>query len=97
MLSFKLSSKAHTKDAKKWLDTFENKYVHNDHSQVTDDFSVISDQHFESNRPTNEDSSVPVLVCMTFADRLFAEMLDEEGKYDEGQTRKDISKHFEVS
>ena len=65
--------------------------------KVADEYNVISEQHFESSRLRNEDSRVPVLVCMTFADRLLAEMLDKEGKYNEVTTRKAMTKHFEVS
>ena len=62
-----------------------------------DHHNVISEQLFESNRLRNDDSGVPVLVCMTFADRLLAEMLDDDDKYNEGKTKKDIAKHFDVS
>ena len=91
-------SKAHTKDAKKWLDLFEKNEDDSHHAKkMTDDYNVISDNHFESSRHRNDDSSkVPVLVCMTFADRLLAEMLDEDGKYHEERTKKAIAKHFDV-
>ena len=91
-------SKAHTKDAKKWLDTFEKNQDEVDKaSKSSEEYSVISEHHFESKRHTSPESNVPVLVCMTFADRLLAEMLDEDGKYNPAVTRKDIAKHFEVS
>ena len=92
-------SKAHTKDAKKWLDLFEkNGHEIDDVKKMAGDNNVVSDDHFESNRPRDNDSSnVPVLVCMTFADRLLAEMLDEDGKYHEERTKKAIAKHFDVS
>lgn len=92
-------SKAHTKDAKKWLDMFEKSKDELDrlNKQPGEDYSVISEHHFESKRHTSAESKVPVLVCMTFADRLLAEMLDEEGKYNPAVTKKDIAKHFEVS
>ena len=77
---------------------FEKKETESaEHNKWTDDYNVISDAQFESNRIKSEDSNVPVLVCMTFADRLLAEMLDEDGKYNEGRAKKDIAKHFEVS
>ena len=91
-------SKAHTKDAKKWLDTFEKNQDEVDKAtKASEEYSVISEHHFESKRHTSPESNVPVLVCMTFADRLLAEMLDENGKYNPAVTRKDIAKHFEVS
>ena len=91
-------SKAHTKDAKKWLEMFErNNDLTEKPNKGNDHYSVISEQLFESNRLRNDDSGVPVLVCMTFADRLLAEMLDDDGKYNEGKTKKDIAKHFDVS
>ena len=61
------------------------------------DYGVISDPQFESNRIKGEESDVPVLMCMTFADRQLAEMLDDNGEYNEGMAKKDIAKHFEVS
>ena len=57
----------------------------------------MSDHYFESNRFGIEDADVPVLVCMTFADRLLAEMLDEDGKYDAGKAKKGIAENLEVS
>ena len=69
----------------------------NEHDKISNEYSVISEHHFESKRHTSAESNVPVLVCMTFADRLLAEMMDDEGKYNEAVTKKDIAKHFEVS
>ena len=98
MIILSLFSKAHTKDAKKWLEMFENKGNSSAKpSKDSEDCKVISDPHFESNRIKGEESTVPVLMCMTFADRLLAEMLDDNGKYNEGMAKKDIAKHFEVS
>lgn len=96
---FFFSSKAHTKDAKKWLDLFEKgESKTGTHNEMSQDYNVISDHHFEYTRLRDEKeiSSVPVLMCMTFADRLFAEMLDEDGKYNEARIKKDVAKHFEV-
>ena len=89
------SSKAHTKDAKKWLEMFENKSE--DDSAKLNDCRVISDPQFEANRIEGEKSDVPILMCMTFADRLLAEMLDDNGEYNKPRAKKDIAKHFEVS
>ena len=94
-----LSSKAHTKDAKKWLEMFENK-LEDDSAKPdkeSDACRVISDPHFESNRIEGEESKVPILMCMTFADRLLAEMLDDDHEYNKARAKKDIAKHFEVS
>ena len=74
---------------------FEDK--EDESAKGSEDFKVISDPQFESIRIKGEESGVPVLVCMTFADRLLAEMLDDDGKYNEGKAKKDIAKHFEVS
>jgi hypothetical protein len=90
------SSKAHTKDAKKWLEMFENK-SEDESAKDSDDCRVISDPQFESNRIKGEESDVPILMCMTFADRLLAEMLDDSGEYNKARAKKDIAKHFEVS
>ena len=68
-----------------------------DLNNMGNDYSVISGQHFETSELGNEASNAPVLVCMTFADRLLAEMLDKDGKYDEGKAKKVIAKHFDVS
>ena len=92
-----LSSKAHTKDAKKWLELFENKPKAESASKDSDDCRVISDPQFESSRIEGEEAEVPVLMCMTFADRLLAEMLDDSGEYNKARAKKDIAKHFEVS
>ena len=95
------SSKAHTKDAKKWLEMFQNESVENDSAKSskgsTDDCRVISEPQFESIRIEGEESRVPILMCMTFADRLLAEMLDDNGEYNKARAKKDIAKHFEVS
>lgn len=92
------SSKAHTKDAKKWLEMFENKESDSAKpNKGSGDCRVISDPQFESNRIKGEESDVPILMCMTFADRLLAEMLDDNGEYHAGRAKKDIAKHFEVS
>lgn len=60
------------------------------------DSRVISEPQFESNGVKGEESGVPILMCMTFADKLLAEELDEKGEYNEGKVKKDIAKHFEV-
>ena len=92
-------SKAHTKDAKRWLELFENKSKDESAkpNKDSDDCIVISDPQFESSRIKGEESDVPILMCMTFADRLLAEMLDDSGEYNKARAKKDIAKHFEVS
>lgn len=74
---------------------FENKSE--DDSAKLNDCRVISDPQFEANRIEGEKSDVPILMCMTFADRLLAEMLDDNGEYNKARAKKDIAKHFEVS
>ena len=77
---------------------FENKEIDSAKpNKESDDCRVISDPQFESNRIEGEESDVPILMCMTFADRLLAEMLNDNGEYNEGMAKKDIAKHFEVS
>ena len=43
-----------------------------------------------------DEDSRPVLVCMTFADRLLAEMMDHDGKYDQVIAKRKIENHFKV-
>lgn len=74
--------RAHTKDALKWLDIFEKR------RQICDNPSIALQ---------NEESSVPVLVCMTFADKLLAELMDDSGKYDVARARTQVAKNFEVN
>ena len=76
---------------------FENKPKAESASKDSDDCRVISDPQFESSRIEGEGAEVPVLMCMTFADRLLAEMLDDSGEYNKARAKKDIAKHFEVS
>lgn len=69
----------------KWLDIFEKR-------------RQICDEHDNpSIALQNEESSVPVLVCMTFADRLLAELMDDNGKYDVARARIQVAKNFEVN
>ena len=44
----------------------------------------------------NEDNDVPLLVCMSFADKVLAEMMDENGEYDKVIAKQEIEEHFEV-
>ena len=77
--------KAHTKDALKWLDIFEKRrQIYDEHDNPS-----IALQH--------EESSVPVLVCMTFADRLLAELMDDNSQYDAAKARIQVAKNFEVN
>ena len=78
-----LFSKAHTKDAKEWLSTFENRTEVTNESGSPTEFS-----HLRSG-----EASGPVLVCMTFADRVLAEVL-ENCSIGEAKTR--VASHFEV-
>lgn len=81
--------KAHTKDALKWLDIFEKRrQISGKHDNPGEAFASTDLQ--------NEESSVPVLVCMTFADRLLAELMDDNGKYDVARAKKQVAKNFEV-
>lgn len=43
-----------------------------------------------------DEDSRPVLVCMTFADRLLAEMM-VDGKYDQVTAKRKIENHFKVN
>ena len=70
-------SKAHTKAAKEWLNTFEGGTSPSQESSAT---------------RGDEENDMSVLVCMTFADRLLAEVLD--GNY--GEAKAKIASHFEV-
>ncbi len=74
----------------------EDESAEPDEGARSEDCRVISDPQFESTMIKGVESDVPILVCMTFADRLLAEMLDDNGKYNEGRAKKDIAKHFEV-
>jgi hypothetical protein len=42
-----------------------------------------------------DEDSRPVLVCMTFADRLLAEMM-VDGEYDQVLAKRKIENHFKV-
>ena len=44
-----------------------------------------------------DEDSRPVLVCMTFADRLLAEMMDHDGRYDQVIAKRKIENHFKVA
>lgn len=80
-LYYYLSSKAHTEDAIQWLSIFDGK----NETNKTRDNSILK----------NKDSR-PILVCMTFADRLVAEMMDEDGRYDKVKAKTKVKQHFEV-
>ena len=83
-------SKAHTKDAAKWLDIYEKRSsISSEDTDVGNSFASISLK--------NDEPDVPVLVCMTFADKVLAELLDDNGKYNEARAKSDVAKHFEVS
>ena len=78
------------------MDTFETR------NEKPDEFhkkhNVVSDHYFEYSRFSEEDDpGVPILVCMTYADRLLSEELDEDGKYHTGNAKKAIAENLEVS
>lgn len=83
-------SKAHTKDALKWLNIYEKR------SEISADEHSNPENTFASIQLRQEESDVPVLVCMTFADRLLAEMMDRDGKYNPSHAKIEIGRHFEV-
>ena len=92
--------KVHTKAAKEWLKKFEVTEGGGEEElelMKNNLRSVISGQHFESKKPDGE--KVPVLVCLTFADRLLVRdfMNQDSGQYNIGEAEKGIAKHFEVS
>ena len=82
--SFFAFSKAHTKDALKWLHVFEKRDEGSESANSSSDGSGLVDE-----------DSRPVLVCMTFADRLLAEMMDD-GRYDRVTAKRKIENHFKV-
>ena len=60
--------------------------------------SLVSDVQFEKKKKCSE--KVPVLVCMTHADKLLAEFMEEEedpNNYRPAQGKKQIAKQFNVS
>ena len=71
-----------SENAKLWLPKFESRGKGSD---KVDDHSS-----------NNEDNDVPLLVCMSFADKVLAEMMDENGKYDKVTAKQEIEEHFEV-
>jgi hypothetical protein len=45
----------------------------------------------------NENNDVPLLVLLSFADRVLAEIMDENGgKCDKATAKQEIKEHFEV-
>ena len=84
MIIINLFSKAHTKDAIKWLRVFEKRDEGSESTNNSSDGSSLVDE-----------DSRPVLVCMTFADRLLAEMM-VDGKYDQVIAKRKIENHFKV-
>jgi hypothetical protein len=45
----------------------------------------------------NENNNVPLLVLLSFADRVLAETMDNnDGKYDRATAKHEIKEHFEV-
>ena len=71
-----------SENAKLWLPKFETRGKESD---KVDDHSS-----------NNEDNDVPLLVCMSFADKVLAEMMDEDGKYDRVTAKREVEEHFEV-
>ena len=43
-----------------------------------------------------ESEKVPVLICLTFADKLFAELMGNNGDYDIGQVKLGVEKQLKV-
>ena len=92
-IPFYIHSKAHTKAAKKWLDTFETRSKKTGKNHNT----VVSDHYFEHSQLGKEDEpQVPILVCMTYADRLLSEEMDDDGKYHTGNAKKTIAENLGV-
>ena len=83
--------KANTKDSLKWLDIYEKR------SSISSEDTIDIGNSFASISLKSDEPDVPVLVCMTFADKILAELLDDGGKYDEAKAKSDVAKHFEVS
>ena len=71
-----------SENTKLWLPKFETRGKESD---KVDDHSS-----------NNEDNDVPLLVCMSFADKVVAEVMDEDGKCDKVTTKQEVEQHFEV-
>ena len=57
---------------------------------------LISDLQFDKKQQKGGEK-VPVLVCMTHADKLLAEFMEDDPEnYNPGQGKKGIARHFEV-
>ena len=92
--------KAHTAAAKEWLKRFEVTEGGSEEEMKLmreNPHSIVSGVKLESKRNICGDK-VPVLVCLTFADRLLVrDFMEDSGHYDRGEAKKGIAKHFEVS
>lgn len=93
-------SKAHTKAAKEWLEKFEVDVDGCDEemeSMRRNPRRLISDLQFDKKQKTNRGEKVPVLVCMTHADKLLAEFMEDDPEnYNPGEGKKGIAHHFDV-
>ncbi len=79
-------SKVFSENTQLWLPKFETRGKESD--KVDD-----QNDHIPNN---NEDTDVPLLVCMTFADKVLAEVMDEDGKYDKVTAKQEVEEHFQV-
>ena len=80
-------SKIVSSNAKAWLPIFETR------GKGSDKINNPSD----ASSPKNEDTNFPLLVCMTYADKVVAEMMNEQsGKYSKSSAKQEVEEHFEV-
>ena len=92
--------KAHTAAAKEWLKRFEVTEGGSEEEMKLmreNPHGLMSGEISEPKKKIRGEK-VPVLVCLTFADRLLVrDFMNDSGQYDRGEAKKGIAKHFEVS